>query len=138
MMGRAVDRSVQRSSRFCHCRRNSRSRRVLRFPVDRARLRCAKAHANDRRQYACRVRPGASRHVGTVLGKVMGMRVIAVDISNDRLKLASEVGADETVDVAKHDAFEGIRKLTGGHGAGHLFAARGRGVRSVSSVKAAP
>ncbi len=53
----------------------------------------------------------------TLLGKAMGMHVIAVDISNDRLKLGRELGADATINAAEKDTIEEVRKLTGGLGA---------------------
>ncbi len=54
---------------------------------------------------------------GTMLAKAMGMHVIAVDISDERLKLARDAGADHTINAAKSDTVEEIRKLTGGKGA---------------------
>lgn len=45
-----------------------------------------------------------------------GARIIAVDVADDRLQLASESGADHVVD-ARGDAANEIRKLTGGEGA---------------------
>jgi threonine dehydrogenase-like Zn-dependent dehydrogenase len=54
---------------------------------------------------------------GTVLAKAMGLDVIAVDISAERLALARAVGADATIDAGKFDTVEEVRKLTGGKGA---------------------
>ena len=72
---------------------------------------------------------------GTILGKAMGLRVIAVDISNDRLKLAKEVGADDTVNAAKKDAVEEIRKLTGGQGAHYALESSASPEARVAAVR---
>ena len=47
----------------------------------------------------------------------MGARVIAVDLSNERLALAQQMGAHEVVDGAATDAVEAVMELTGGRGA---------------------
>ncbi|MDD9984043.1 MAG: zinc-binding dehydrogenase [Gammaproteobacteria bacterium] len=47
----------------------------------------------------------------------MGARVIALDISSERLALAEEFGADAIVDSSEQDAVEAIRSLTNGRGA---------------------
>ncbi|VEJ20307.1 alcohol dehydrogenase AdhP [Neisseria animaloris] len=46
--------------------------------------------------------------------KVFGAHVIAIDINDDKLALAKEVGADLTVNPAKEDAAQFIREKTGG------------------------
>lgn len=46
--------------------------------------------------------------------KVFGAHVIAVDINDDKLALAKEVGADFTVNSAKEDAVKAIQEKTGG------------------------
>lgn len=51
------------------------------------------------------------------LGRVMGARVIAVTRSEARRRLASELGADETVDASSDDAVAMVRELAGGFGA---------------------
>ena len=53
----------------------------------------------------------------TVLGKAMGARVIAVETSADRLKLAKEFGADVLVDSSKEDPLKSILDHTKGEGA---------------------
>jgi len=53
----------------------------------------------------------------TVLGKAMGARVIAVETSADRLKLAKEFGADTLVDSSKEDPVKAILEHTKGEGA---------------------
>ncbi|MDG2261045.1 MAG: zinc-binding dehydrogenase [Actinomycetota bacterium] len=47
----------------------------------------------------------------------MGARVIAVDLSSERLTLAAAMGADELIDGGATDAVEAITDLTGGRGA---------------------
>jgi len=54
---------------------------------------------------------------GTMLAKAMGARVIALDISEDRLEHARRIGADETINPATADAVARIRELTNGRGA---------------------
>src|SRR5207244_2418535 len=53
----------------------------------------------------------------TVLGVAMGARVIAVETSPERMKLAEEFGADATIDASREDAVSAIRDLTKGVGA---------------------
>lgn len=53
----------------------------------------------------------------TLLAKAMGARVIAVDISPERLDFARELGADHTVNSKDTDPLEAIRDLTHGEGA---------------------
>jgi len=75
---------------------------------------------------------------GTALGKAMGMHVIAIDISDDRLKLAKTCGADHLINAASHDAVEEIRKLTGGKGAHYALetsANEGARVQSVQGLR---
>jgi threonine dehydrogenase-like Zn-dependent dehydrogenase len=53
----------------------------------------------------------------TVLGAVMGARVIAIETSPERLKLARDVGADAVIDSSKEDVEKTIAGLTAGKGA---------------------
>jgi len=52
----------------------------------------------------------------TVLGAAMGARVIAVETSPERMKLAEEFGADATIDASKEDPVAALRELTKGAG----------------------
>ncbi len=54
---------------------------------------------------------------GTQLAKAMGARVIALDISPERLARAREFGADEVVDSRSNDPVAAIKDLTHGRGA---------------------
>jgi len=53
----------------------------------------------------------------TVIGVAMGARVIAVETSPERMKLAKQFGADAILNSAKEDAVEAIKELTRGEGA---------------------
>ena len=50
------------------------------------------------------------------LGKAMGARVIAITRSEAKLRLARELGADETVAADDGDPVAAVKALTGGHG----------------------
>jgi threonine dehydrogenase-like Zn-dependent dehydrogenase len=52
----------------------------------------------------------------TVLGNAMGARVIAVETSPERLKLAKEFGADAVIDSSKEKVVDAIKNLTRGEG----------------------
>src|SRR4051812_36666292 len=73
----------------------------------------------------------------TVIGAAMGARVIAVETSPERMKLAEQFGADAVLNATKEDPVEAIKELTRGEGAdlaldctGHA-AARRAAVRCV-------
>ncbi|HEY2992827.1 MAG TPA: zinc-binding dehydrogenase [Methylomirabilota bacterium] len=53
----------------------------------------------------------------TMLGRAMGARVIAVDVSPERLALARELGAEHTIDPRAVDPVKAIHDLTSGEGA---------------------
>jgi propanol-preferring alcohol dehydrogenase len=64
---------------------------------------------------------GGLGHVGIqIIRAISSATVIAVDVSEEKLALASEVGAHHTV-VSNADAAARIRELTGGHGAQTVF-----------------
>src|SRR5690349_11854425 len=50
----------------------------------------------------------------TVLGVAMGARVIAIETSPERMKLARDFGAHEVLDATKEDPVEAMRELTRG------------------------
>jgi threonine dehydrogenase-like Zn-dependent dehydrogenase len=62
---------------------------------------------------------------GTQLAKAMGARVIALDVSAERLLRAREFGADETINPAETDAVAAIRALTNGLGCDVAFETSG-------------
>jgi NADPH2:quinone reductase len=67
---------------------------------------------------------GASGGVGLAaveLGKVMGARVIACASTDDKLAFARAHGAHETVNYAKEDLRDALRRLGGDHGIDVVF-----------------
>ena len=57
---------------------------------------------------------GGLGHVAVQYAKAMGRKVIAVDISHEKLALARAMGADATVDARATDPIAEVRKLCGG------------------------
>jgi threonine dehydrogenase-like Zn-dependent dehydrogenase len=53
----------------------------------------------------------------TVIGAAMGARVIAVETSPERMKLAEQFGADAVLDSNKENPVDAIKELTRGEGA---------------------
>jgi len=61
---------------------------------------------------------GGLGHLAVQYARAMGMRVAAVDIAEDKLELAKELGADVTVNAANEDPGQAVKKAIGGvHGA---------------------
>ena len=52
-------------------------------------------------------------------------KIIAVDLSHDRLELAKSFGATDTILASETDAVEAITEMTGGYGADYTFEATG-------------
>ncbi len=73
----------------------------------------------------------------TMLGRAMGARVIAVDVSSERLKLARDVGADETVNSKETDPVAVIHDLTHGEGAECTMDCTGVADARVAAVRSA-
>jgi NADPH2:quinone reductase len=62
---------------------------------------------------------GAAGGVGTTaveLGRVMGARVIAAASSDEKLALARQIGAEQTINYSKEDLRERLKSITGGKG----------------------
>lgn len=60
---------------------------------------------------------GAVGLAAMMAGVISGCSVVAgVDINDDRLKLAKELGATDIVNSAKNDMVQALKNLTGGHG----------------------
>ncbi|MFM2423449.1 MAG: hypothetical protein RL291_1979 [Pseudomonadota bacterium] len=72
---------------------------------------------------------------GTMLGRAMGMRVIAVDISDERLALAKTCGAEHVVKSGKADVVDAIKTLTGGRGADYVLETSGNADARVAGVR---
>lgn len=53
---------------------------------------------------------------GILVAKGRGARVVAIDVNDARLEMASQLGADEVVNSANQDPVEALRALTGGLG----------------------
>jgi aryl-alcohol dehydrogenase len=53
-------------------------------------------------------------------------RVIAIDVVPERLALARELGADDTINAATDDPVEALKDLTSGHGADRILESSGR------------
>jgi threonine dehydrogenase-like Zn-dependent dehydrogenase len=73
----------------------------------------------------------------TLLGHAMGARVIAVDISPERLALARELGADDVVNARETDPVAAIRELTRGEGAETTMDTTGSAEGRLNSVRSA-
>jgi threonine dehydrogenase-like Zn-dependent dehydrogenase len=72
----------------------------------------------------------------TQLAVAMGSRVIALDVSAERRKLAHEFGADEVVDARSNNPVEAIRELTHGEGAHKTLDTSGAGDARAAAVRA--
>lgn len=57
---------------------------------------------------------GGLGHVALQYAKAMGFNVVAVDIADEKLELAKELGADETINGLKEDPAEAIQSRVGG------------------------
>ena len=57
---------------------------------------------------------GGLGHLAVQLAKATGAEVIAVDVTDDKLELARECGADAIVNAATAPAYKEIKKMTGG------------------------
>jgi propanol-preferring alcohol dehydrogenase len=61
---------------------------------------------------------GGLGHLAVQYARVMGMRVVAVDVDAAKLKLAKKLGAEHLIDAREEDPVKAVRKLVGGsHGA---------------------
>jgi len=65
--------------------------------------------------------------LGMIAGAVAksARRVVALDRNPERLKLAGETGATDTIDIGAVDAVEAVKAMTGGYGADVYFEATG-------------
>ncbi|HWX56391.1 MAG TPA: zinc-dependent alcohol dehydrogenase [Verrucomicrobiae bacterium] len=60
---------------------------------------------------------GGLGHLAVQIAKTFGAQVIAVDIAEDKLKLARELGADQTVNASSEDVAKTFRNMGGVHAA---------------------
>lgn len=73
----------------------------------------------------------------TLLGKAMGARIIAVDLSAERRDLAREFGADIVLDPAAGDPVKAIEELTYGEGADATLDCTGNPTARAQTVQSA-
>ena len=66
---------------------------------------------------------GGLGHVAVQYAKAMGLKVVALDIAEDKLKLARAAGADHAVNALSADAVESVQRDTGGGAHGVLVTA---------------
>ena len=59
------------------------------------------------------------------LARLQGARVIATDLIQERLEVASQLGAHDVVDASGGDSAEQVQELTGGRGADAIIVAAG-------------
>lgn len=71
----------------------------------------------------------------TMLGKAMGTRIIAVDISDERLELAKKFGADEIVNVRNTDPIEMLHQLTNGQGVDYAMECSGKAEARIAAIR---
>jgi propanol-preferring alcohol dehydrogenase len=71
---------------------------------------------------------------GVLIGKARGARVIAVDVLDDRLRMAKELGADDVVDSGNQDATARLRELTHGVGVDVAIDCSGNGKAQNSAL----
>ena len=60
---------------------------------------------------------GGLGHIGVQIGKALGAEVIAVDVSEEKLRLAQSLGAARTFHAASADVAKGLRDIGGVHAA---------------------
>ena len=73
----------------------------------------------------------------TQLAAAMGARVIAIDISPERAKRATEFGAAHSIDSSSTDPLEAVRTLTGGKGASRTMDTSGSSAGRLVAVRSA-
>ena len=72
----------------------------------------------------------------TQLAHAMGARVIAVDVNAERLRRASEFGADALIDPGKDDPLQALRELTDGIGVDCALDTSGASSARIAAVRA--
>ncbi|NQV99892.1 MAG: zinc-binding dehydrogenase [Rhodospirillales bacterium] len=71
----------------------------------------------------------------TLLGKAMGTRIIAVDISDERLFLAQKFGADATINAGTHDPIDMLHQLTNGQGVDYAMECSGYAEARLNAIR---
>ncbi|PYX73567.1 MAG: hypothetical protein DMG78_08640 [Acidobacteria bacterium] len=67
---------------------------------------------------------GGLGHLAVQFGQALGMEIVAIDISEEKLALARSLGASATINAAAHDAIKELRNRGGVHVALVTSAAR--------------
>jgi threonine dehydrogenase-like Zn-dependent dehydrogenase len=73
----------------------------------------------------------------TMLGPVLGVRVIAVDIGPERLELAKQFGAEHVINAKDDDPVKAIKELTGGEGVDYALECSGSPDARLAAVQGA-
>jgi threonine dehydrogenase-like Zn-dependent dehydrogenase len=71
----------------------------------------------------------------TMLAKAMGLHAIGLDVSAERLKLATVCGADDVINVSNADPVEELRKRTGGKGVEYALECSANSDARVAAVR---
>lgn len=66
---------------------------------------------------------GGLGHLAVQYSKVMGFQIVAIDIADDKLAFAKQLGEDVTVNAKNGDVVEAVKKATGGGAHGVLITA---------------
>jgi propanol-preferring alcohol dehydrogenase len=69
-----------------------------------------------------------------LISKLVGARVIAVDITEEKLAFAKKLGADEVINASREKVPEAIKRLTGGMGADRVINLVGTGDSVLTSL----
>ena len=69
-----------------------------------------------------------------LISKLVGARVIAVDIMDKKLEFAKSLGADEVVNASRENVIEAVKRLTDGRGADRVIDLVGTGNAVLTSL----
>jgi threonine dehydrogenase-like Zn-dependent dehydrogenase len=72
----------------------------------------------------------------TMLAKAMGIRVIGIDIGEERLALATQCGADTAVNAAKDEPVQALKDLTKGAGVDYALECSSAPAARTAAVRA--
>jgi threonine dehydrogenase-like Zn-dependent dehydrogenase len=70
-----------------------------------------------------------------LLGEAMGLRVIAVELGAERLSLATDYGAADTVDAGNVDTVEALKALTKGRGVDYALDCTGSSHARIAAIR---
>ena len=72
---------------------------------------------------------------GVLLAKAMGGYVIGVDVIDERIELAKQIGADVAINAQKEETFDVIREIAGADGCDLAFEASGSPSGRINAVR---